>query len=55
MIQTKQYKCVAAELSTVTPFKYLGALFTSEGGSQAYVNNIIRLARMKWNEVPGVM
>ena len=31
---------VDAELHTVTPyFKYIGSLFTSEGGSQADVNN----------------
>ena len=29
-------KIVDAELPTVTSFKYLGSLFTSEGGSQAH-------------------
>ena len=32
-----------AELPTVTSFKYLGSLFTSERGSQANVNNRIRI------------
>ena len=32
-------KIVDAELPTVTSFKYLGSIFTSEGGSQADVNN----------------
>ena len=32
-----------AELPTVTSFKYLGSLFTSEGGSQTGVNNRIRI------------
>ena len=48
-------KSVDAELPTVTSFKYIGSLFTSEGGSQADVNNRIRIAWMKWNEVSGVM
>ena len=48
-------KIVGAELPTVTSFKYLGSLFTSEGGSQADVNNRIRIAWMKWKEVSGVM
>ena len=39
---------VDAELPTVTSFKYLGSLFTSEGGSQADVNNRIRIGWMKW-------
>ena len=30
-------------------------MFTSEGGSQADVNNRIRIGRMKWKEVSGVM
>ena len=46
---------VDADLPTVTSFKYLGSLFTSEGGSQADVNNIIRIGWMKWKEVSGVM
>ena len=48
-------KLVDAELPTVTSFKYLGSLFTSEGGSQADVNNRIRIGWMKWKEVSGVM
>ena len=32
-----------------------GPLFTSEGGSQADVNNVIRIGCMKWKEVSGVM
>ena len=44
-----------AELPTVTSFKYLGSLFTSEGGSQADVNNRIRIGWMKWKEVSWVM
>ena len=46
---------VDAELPTVTSFKYLGSLFTGEGGSQADVNNRIRIGWMKWMEVSGVM
>ena len=48
-------KIVDAELPTVTSFKYLGSIFTSEGGSQANVNNRIIIGRMKWKEVSGVM
>ena len=48
-------KLVDAELPTVTSFKYLGSLFTSEGGSQADVNNRIRIGWMKWKEVSGVI
>ena len=49
-------KIVDAELPTVTSFKYVGSLFTSEGGSQADVNNRIRIIRwMKWKEESGVM
>ena len=48
-------KMVDAELPTVTSFKYIGPLFTSEGGSQADVNNIIRIGCMTWKEVSGVM
>ena len=48
-------KIVDAELPTMTSFKYLGSLFTSEGGSQADVNNRIRIGWMKWKEVSGVM
>ena len=39
----------------MTSFKYLGSLFTSEGGSQADVNNRIIIERVKWKEVSGVM
>ena len=48
-------KIVDAELPTVTSLKYIGSLFTSEGGSQADVINIIRIGWMKWKEVSGVM
>ena len=48
-------KIVDAELPTVTSFKYLGSIFTSEGGSQADVNNRIIIEWMKWKEVSGVM
>ena len=48
-------KIVDAELLTVTSFKYLGSLFTSEGGSQADVPNTIRIGLMKWKEDTGVM
>ena len=48
-------KIVDAELPTVTSFKYLGSMFMSEGGSQADVNNRIRIGWMKWKEVSGVM
>ena len=48
-------KIVDAELPTVTSFKYLGSLFTSEGGSEADVNNRIRIGWMKWKEVSGVL
>ena len=40
---------------TVTSFKYLGSIFTSEGGSQADVNNRIRIGWMKWKEVSAEM
>ncbi len=46
---------VDAELPTVTSFKYLGSIFTSEGGSQDDVNNRIRIGLMKWKEASGVM
>ena len=46
---------VDAELPTVTSFKYLGSMSTIEGGSQADVNNMIRIGWMKWKEVSGVM
>ena len=48
-------KIVDAELPTVTSFKYIGSLFTSEGGSQADVNNRIRIGWMKWKKVSGVI
>ena len=48
-------KIVDVELSTVTSFKYLGSIFTSEGGSQADFTNRIRIGWMKWKEVSGVM
>ena len=38
----------------MTSFKYIGSLFTIEGGSQADVNNRIRIGWMKWKEVSGV-
>ncbi len=43
-------KIVDAERPTVTSFKYLGSVFMSEGGSQADVNNSIRIEK-----VSGVM
>ena len=46
-------KIVDAELPTVTSFG--GSLFTSEGGSQADVNNRIRIGWMKWTKVSRVM
>ena len=39
----------------MTSFKYVGSLFKSEGGSQADVNNRIRIGWMKWKEVSGVI
>ena len=50
-------KIVDAEQLTVTSFKYLGSVFTSEGCSLADVNNSkrIRSGWMKWKEVSGVM
>ena len=39
---------VDAELPTVTSFKYFGSLFMSEGGSQADVNNRIRISGRKY-------
>ena len=45
----------AVDVPTVTSFKYPGSIFTSEGGSQADVNNRIRIGWMKWKEVSGVM
>ena len=47
---TLTVKIVDAELPTVTSFKYLGSLFTSEEGSQADVKNRIKIAWMKWKE-----
>ena len=44
-------KSVNAELPTVTSLKYIGSLFTSEGGSHADVNNRISIGWMK--EVEG--
>ena len=44
-----------AELPIVTSFKYIGSLVTIEGGSQADVSNMIKIVRMKWKEVSGVM
>ena len=46
---------VDAELPmyTVTSFKYIGSLFTSEGCSQADVNNRIIIGWMKMKEVSG--
>ena len=44
-----------AELPIVTSFKDLGSIFASERGSQADVNNRIRIGSMKWKEVSGVM
>ena len=48
-------KIVDAELPTVVSFKYTRSLFTSEGGSQDDVNNMIGLiiGWMKWKEVSG--
>ena len=37
----------------MTSYKYLA--FTSEGGSQADVNNMVRIGWMKWKDVCGVM
>ena len=48
-------KIVDAELPTVTSFKYIGLLCTSEGGSEGDVNNRITIGWMKWKEVSGVM
>ena len=39
----------------MTSFKYIGSLFTSEGGSQADVNNRIIIRWMEWKEVSGLM
>ena len=48
-------KIVDAELPTATSLKYLGSLFTSEGDSQADVNNRIIIGWLKWMEVSGAM
>ena len=42
-------------VTIVTSFKYLGSIFTREGGSQTDVNNRITIGWMKWKEVFGVM
>ena len=39
----------------MTSFKYIESLVTSEGGSQADVSNMIKIVRMKWKEISGVM
>ena len=46
---------VDAKLPTVTSFKCVGSIFTSDGGSQSDVNTSIRIGWMKWKEVSGVM
>ena len=46
-------KIVDSEPPTVTSFKYLGSLFTSEGGSQADVIKRIIIGCMKLKEVSG--
>ena len=33
----------------------MGSLFTSEGGTEADVNNMIRIGWMKWKEVSGIV
>ena len=55
IVSNNRRTIVDAELPTVTSFKYIGSLFTNEGGSQADVNNMIIIGRMKWKEVSGVM
>ena len=42
-------------MQTVTSFKYLASLFTSDGGSQADINNRIRIGWMKRKKLSGVM
>ena len=42
-------------MQTVTSFKYLASLFTSDGGSQADINNRIRIGWMKCKKLSGVM
>ena len=42
-------------MPTVTSFKHLGSIFTSDGGSQADVTNRIGIGWMKWKEVSVVI
>ena len=52
---TETINSVDADLPTGTSVRYIGSIFTSEGDSQADVNNSIRIGWMKWKEVSGVM
>ena len=41
--------------NTVTTFKYLGAIFDSNGGAESDINNRVKLAWMKWKQLTGVL
>ena len=43
------------KLNTVTPFKYLGSIFDSNGGAERDINNRVKLAWMKWKQMTGVL
>ena len=41
--------------NTVTPFKYLGSIFDSNLGAERDINNMVKLAWMKWKQLTGVL
>ena len=43
------------KLNTVTTFKYLGSKFDSNGGAERDINNMVKLAWMKWKQLTGVL
>ena len=44
------------KLNTVTTFNYLGSIFDSNGGgAESDINNLLKLAWMKWKQLTGVL
>ena len=43
------------KLNTVTTFKYLRSIFDSNGGAERDINNLVKLAWMKWKQLTGVL
>ena len=54
-INYEDIQLVDDKLNTVTTFKYLESIFDSNGGAERDINNRVKLAWVKWEQLTGVL